>query len=98
MQEKNFNYGDTIYIVTRYEDGEVEDVTGYMFLAECGHAVIVTSFINDFSPDEILDYHIEETAKDYDTHMAVFPAKDCYSTRENAECAFKADPTYFEVY
>ena len=80
--------GKQIWIIERDECGEPCEISGYMFLAFAGHAVIVTPYINSLEDlDSILDYHIEETAENYDTDLAVFPVEDCYMTREEAEGA-----------
>ena len=77
--------GDEVWIVERDEDGRACDVSGYMFIAKSDFAVIVSTYIG--SRDDIestLAYHIEETAENYDTDLAVFPAEDCYTTKEAA--------------
>ena len=35
----------------------------------------------------ILTYHAQETAENYDTDLVVFPAVDCWPTREAAHAA-----------
>lgn len=80
--------GQEIYVVERDEDGAACDVSGYMFLAEVAGAAILTSYINDLETlEETLDYHIEETADNYDTDLVVFPVDDCYADRDAAEQA-----------
>jgi hypothetical protein len=82
--------GDNIWIVERDEYKEPIDISGYMFLAFSGRAVIVSAFINDFETlDETVEYHIEETSRYYETDLAVFPKNDCYLTRKEAEAALK---------
>ena len=84
------NPGSDVYIVERDECGAVFEVSGYMFLAQVGHAVIVSAFINDYETvEETLEYHIEETATNYTTDLAVFPADDCYDDREDALAALR---------
>ena len=53
---------------------------------------MVSSYIG--SRDDIestLAYHIEETAENYDTDLAVFPAEDCYTTKEAAMTALREE-------
>lgn len=84
------NPGSDVYIVERDECGAVCDVSGYMFLAQVGHAVIVSAFISNCETiDETLEYHIDETVANYDTNLAVFPADDCYDDREDALAALR---------
>ena len=91
MKQK-FNPGEAVWIVERDEDGNACETSGYMFLAEVADAVIVTSYINDLeSLEETIAYHIEQTAEDYDTHLSVFPAADCYADREEAKAALKTE-------
>lgn len=87
-QAQEFTPGQRVYVVERDEDGNACEVSGYMFLAKSADAVILSSFINDLETlEETLEYHIEQTAEDYDTHLAVFPAADCYATHQQAEMA-----------
>lgn len=82
------NVGDTVYIIER-EDGEAEDYTGYMFLAQTANAVIVTPFINDYDVEETIEDLIQETAETMDVDLCVFPLEDCYTTKEDAKTALK---------
>lgn len=87
-----FTPGEEVWIVERDEDGNAYEISGYVFLAEVAGAVILTSYISDLEDlEELLDYHIEETAANYDTNLAVFPAADCYADREAAEAMLKAE-------
>ncbi len=82
--------GDTVWIIERDKYEEPIEISGYMFFAFVGRAVIVSSYINDYETlDETVEYHIEETLNNYDTDLAVFPKNDCYLTREEAEAALK---------
>lgn len=82
--------GDTVWIIERDECEEPIEISGYMFFAFVGRAVIVSAFINDSKTlDETVEYHIEETSRNYDTDLSVFPQNDCYLTREEAEAALK---------
>lgn len=84
--------GAEVWVVERDEDGCAVDVSGYMFLAKAGDAVILTAYINDLdNAQDILAYHMQETAKNYDTDLVVFHADDCYTTCEEAEAALKQE-------
>lgn len=84
--------GEGVWVVERDEDGNAREVSGYVFLAEVAHAVILTIYIHDLEDlEDLLDYHIVETADSYDTDLAVFPAADCYTDREAAEAALRAE-------
>lgn len=83
-----FTPGHEVWVVERDEAGNPCEVTGYVYLATVGHAVILTAYIDDLEElGDLLDYHIEQTYEDYDTHLAVFPACDCYPNRLAARCA-----------
>lgn len=87
-QPQEFTPGQSVYVVERDECGNACETTGYMFLAKSADAVILSSYINDMETlEETLQYHIEQTAEDYDTHLAVFPASDCYQTLAQANAA-----------
>lgn len=85
--------GENVYIVERDEDGIPAEVTGYIYLSSVEeHAVIVSAYIAGL--DDIVntvEYHIKETREGYDTHLAVFPMADCYSTYEAALAALEAE-------
>lgn len=82
--------GTEVWAVERDEDGCAVDVSGYMFLAKAGDAVILTAYINDLdNAQDTLAYHMRETARNYETNLVVFPADDCYTTREEAEKALE---------
>lgn len=87
MEEK-LNAGAEIWVVERDEDGVACEVSGYMFLAEVADFVIASGYINGMTRIEgILAYHAQETAENYDTDLAVFPAVDCWPTKEAAYAA-----------
>ena len=87
MEEK-LNAGAEDWVVERDEDGNACEVSGYMFLAEVAGFVIASSFINDLERlESTLAYHAQETAENYDTDLAVFPAVDCWPTQEAAHAA-----------
>ena len=86
--QRPFVPGQPVWVVERNEDGCSINVAGYMFLASTANVVILTPFVMGLETlDEILDYHIQETAENYDTDLVVFPQNDCYHTREGAEAA-----------
>jgi hypothetical protein len=86
-----FTPGEEVWVVERDECGNACEFSGYVFLAEVAGAVILTPLINDLEVlEDLLDYHIEQTAENYDTDLAVFPAADCYTDREAAKKALKA--------
>lgn len=90
--EENINPGREVWVVERDEDGNACEVSGYVFLAQVAHAVILTPYINGLEGlDDILDYHIEETWSNYDTDLVVLPATDCYLTQYGAESALKEE-------
>lgn len=70
-QSAQFHAGDTVWVLTRDEDGVPNDVDGYMLLAVAGNAVIVTSFVDDQDDlDSTLAYRnksgqSEEVTDDY---------------------------------
>lgn len=87
-----FTPGGEVWIVERDESGDACEVSGYVFLAEVADAVILTTYINAVEDlEDLLDYHIKETAANYDTDLAVFPAADCYTDLEAAKAALKAE-------
>lgn len=91
-QSAQFHAGDTVWVLTRDEDGVPNDVDGYMLLAVAGNAVIVTSFVDDQDDlDSTLAYHIRETAVNFDSDLAVFPLSDCYAVYEAARAALDVE-------
>lgn len=90
--EKKFILGGEAWVVERDDGGNACEVSGYVFLAQAGNAVILTPYINDLENlEDLLDYHIEQTRDNYETDLAVFPADDCYTDRESAMVALKAE-------
>ena len=80
--------GAEVWVLERDEDGAVCDMSGYMFLAEVDGCVIVSPYANGMEHLQgILAYHIRETVENYDASLAVFPAKDCFATRDEAFAA-----------
>ncbi len=83
--------GTEVWVVNRDEYGEAYDASGYMFLAEVSGFVILTAYINDLEGlTDTMAYHADETSMNYDTNLVVYPAADCYLTREEAEAALDA--------
>lgn len=72
-------------------DADREDYTGYMFLAQIGDTVIVSSFINDYDFSETIDYFISETADGSAVDLYVVPLENCYASEEAAEKALEGD-------
>ena len=86
--EKNFEMGQEVWIVER-ECGEAVDVSCVLFLAKSKGCIIASAWINDYDFDEIINYHIEETADNFDTDLKVYPIDDCFNTRKEAEQALR---------
>lgn len=88
MKEK-LNPGAEIWIVERDENGAVCEVSGYMFVAEVAGFVIASAYINGAKDiNSTMAYHAETTVDIYSSNLAVFPAKDCWTTKEAAHNAF----------
>lgn len=82
--------GSQVWIMERDECGDPYDISGYMFFASIGNAVIVSPYLSGIKDlEETLDYYIEITAEEYSSDLAVFPNEDCYLTREEAEAALR---------
>ena len=76
----------------RDEESIACEVSGYMFLAEVADFVIASGYVNGMTHIEgILACHAQETAENYDTNLVVFPAVDCWPTREAAHAALAAE-------
>lgn len=85
---QRFKPGDDVYAIERDENDKAVDYSGYMCIAVSENAVVLSSYINDLEDiADTLEYHIKETAENFDTHLAVFPLGDCYSTAEEAKKA-----------
>ena len=83
-----FKPGDNVYVIERDESDKAVDYSGYMCIAVSENAVVLSSYINDLEDiTDTLEYHIKETAENFDTHLAVFPLGDCYATAEDAKKA-----------
>lgn len=85
---QRFKPGDSVYVIERDESDKPVDYSGYMCIAVSENAVVLSSYINDLEDiTDTLEYHIRETAENFDTHLAVFPLGDCYATAEDAKKA-----------
>lgn len=92
LRDHTFQAGAEVWVVERDEEGNACNVSGYMFLAEVGGRVIVTPYIDDMDDlDGIMEYHVEETAENYDTYLSVFPVEDCWPTQEVAHAALNEE-------
>ena len=84
--------GIPVWVIERDIDGYGCELSGYVFLAKVGHAVILTPRIYGLDDlEDLLDYHIEETRNNSELSMAVFPVTDCYIDRETAKEALLAE-------
>ena len=86
LLEQQYNAGDWVYVIERDVLGEACEVSGYIFIASCRDAVIVSPRVNGSDDvDDLLKHQITETAMEYNGDLSVFPKDDCYSTKEEAE-------------
>lgn len=90
-RKETFVPGQMVWVIERDVDGNACDMSGYLFMARCGNVVILTPFINDYDWEETLQYHVDCTVEDYDTHLAVFPAVDCFSDRAACKAALESE-------
>jgi len=83
--------GSKIWVIERNDPaGAGVEVCSYRFLSVIAQAIVVWPH----SVDDIIDivnYCIEETAKFYTCRLCMFPIKDCYKTKEEADAAFKKE-------
>lgn len=80
--------GNIVWALERDRTGAAVDFSGYMFLAQTRGSVIVTPFVNDMEDvRDTLDYLEKDTRLNDYVDLAVFPASDCFLTREEAEAA-----------
>ena len=81
--------GDRIWVLERdlNEKPYGVAVTGYIFLAQVGSYVLATEMPDDFiALREVLDVHTTATKTNGCAELLVFPAKDCFTSQEDA-CA-----------
>lgn len=84
--DDEYKPGMAVWCLERDEDRNACDVSGYVYLATVAGAVIVTPYINDLEElRDLVNYHIDRTAEEYETSLAVFPAHDCYPAKNLAE-------------
>lgn len=84
--------GTIIWALERDRTGTAVDFSGYMFLAQTRGSVIVTPFVNDMEDvRDTLDYLEKDTRRNHYADLAVFPASDCFLTREEAEEKLRED-------
>lgn len=87
-----FTPGDTVWVVERDENGNVFEVSGYMFLAAVDYFAVVSAFINDVENlDETMALLADDTAENDNTDLCVFPLADVYGTQEAAHAALDAE-------
>ena len=86
-----FTPGMPVWVIERDEDGNACEIGGYVFLSHVEGVVILSSYVDGCDFDGILEYHIQCTAEDYDTHLCVFPYKDCYVSKDDCKAAFKLE-------
>lgn len=73
--DANFTPGMPVWVIERDEDGNV----------------IASSRVNGYDFDDILAYHVQRTAEDYDTQLCVFPDEDYYVSKKDCEADFVAE-------
>lgn len=92
-----FKPGQIVWIVERDENGVVEAVSDVMYFASVADAVIVSILVEDFTRHcvcdlaDTIEYRIEKTQENGTAELYIYPAKDCFGTREDAQAAFDAD-------
>lgn len=89
--DTKFIPGMPVWVIERDEDGNAIEIGGYLFLAHVEHVVILSTYVNGYDFDGILEYHVHCTAEDYDTPLCVFPDEDCYVSRENCKADFEME-------
>lgn len=89
--------GQGIWVLERDEDDNIEDVSEVMFFANVTDAVIVSIYVEDFTKnrlcnlDETIAYRIEK-AKEFGTpELYIYPAKDCFASKAEAQAVFDAE-------
>lgn len=89
--DSKFIPGMPVWVIERDEDGVACEVCGYVFLAHVDGVVILSSYIGDYDLEGMLEYHIQCTAEDYDTRLCVFPAEDCYVSKDDCMADFELE-------
>ncbi len=85
---KNFKFGDTVYVVLRNLDLEPDGVEGFMYLANVEDAVIVCPIFYKCDKFDALKYIIKNSREDYCTDVYIFYEKDAYQYLADAEQAY----------
>lgn len=75
--------GDLVWCVERDEFEDATDASGYIFVAGNEKCAVVASNPVGYAGD-ICDYLIEETRKELQTTVYVFPNEDVFATRKEA--------------
>ncbi len=84
--------GAVVWALERDRTGAAVDFSGHMFLSQSRGSVIVSSFVYGLEGvRDTLDYLEKDTRLNDYVDLAVFPASDCYLTREEAEAALKKE-------
>lgn len=84
--------GAVVWALERDRTGAAVDFSGYMFLAQTRGSVVATPFVNDMEDVRgTLDYLEKDTRLNDYVDLVVYPASDCYFTREGAEAALKKE-------
>lgn len=90
--DAKFTPGMPVWVIERDIDGNGCELSGYIFLAKVGNAVILTPRIYGLDDlEELLDYLIEETWNGSELPLPVFPVSDCYIDRVAAKEALLAE-------
>lgn len=84
----NFKEGQTVWVTIKDELDGIIDVSGFMLVgAFHGYAVLCPFVFGIDNLRETMEYYIEQQQEWDDPQFFVFPLKDCYITREEAESA-----------
>ena len=84
--------GVIVWVIERDGEGNACELCRYVFLAKVGFAAILSPGIYGLdNVDELLYCYIEETRKEHELPMVVFPMSDCYIDRETAKEALLAE-------
>ena len=86
MKNKELTTGTTVWVVEHNENGCACDVYGYVFLAVVlGWAIVSPSINGSSDPATILSDQAEETAESGNGDLCVFPLKDCFEKKDDAQ-------------
>lgn len=85
-----YKAGAEVWVVEKDEYGEACDFSGNVFICEVNGYCIVSGYLNGCGDvDYILSDQAVQTVEEYNGSLAVYPACDCYKTREEAEAKLK---------